>query len=89
MLLRRAIENLLDNAAKHSESTGPVRLDAQIEDGALRVTVADNGVGGASITVDSGLAGLRDRLEALDATLEIESEPGRGTTVSAEIPCGS
>ena len=59
------------------------------EDGALRVTVADDGVGGASITADSGLAGLRDRLEALDATLAIESEPGRGTTVSVEIPCGS
>ena len=35
----------------------------------LRVAVADDGVGGARAAADSGLAGLRDRLEALDATL--------------------
>lgn len=33
--------------------------------------------------------GLRDRLEALDAKLVIESEPGRGTRIRTEIPCGS
>ena len=59
------------------------------EPDALRVKVTDDGVGGARITADSGLAGLRDRLEALDATLAIETEPGRGTTVCADIPCAS
>ena len=34
-----------------------------------------------------GLAGLRDRLDALDATLEIDSRPTQGTTVRAELPC--
>ena len=42
----------------------------------LRVTVADDGRGGARITAGSGLAGLRDRLEALDATLAVDSRPG-------------
>ena len=57
--------------------------------GALRIMVKDDGIGGARIEADSGLAGLRDRLQALDATLAIESEAGKGTTVSAEIPCAS
>ena len=45
MLLRRAIDNLLDNAAKHSESAGAVSLDGQVDDGALRVEVRDDGRG--------------------------------------------
>jgi signal transduction histidine kinase len=51
--------------------------------------VLDNGIGGARIEDESGLAGLRDRLEALDATLAIVSPAGRGTTVQAEFPCAS
>ena len=81
------VSEALTNVVKHASATEASVLLVQ-EEGALRVTVADNGVGGASITADSGLAGLRDRLEALDATLVIESEPGRGTTVCTEIPCG-
>ena len=42
--------------------------------------MADDGVGGARASADSGLAGLQDRLEALDAKLVVESEPGRGTS---------
>jgi len=78
----------LTNVVKHaSASEASVLLEREPE--ALRVTVRDDGVGGASITADSGLAGLRDRLEALDATLVIESEPAQGTTVYAEFPCRS
>jgi signal transduction histidine kinase len=51
--------------------------------------VTADGVGGARITTESGLAGLRDRLEALDATLSIESEAGRGTNVCTLFPCES
>ena len=56
------------------------------EAGMLCVVVADDGVGGARAAPDSGLAGLRDRLEALDATLVVESEPGRGTTYQRRDP---
>ena len=45
--------------------------------GVLRVTITDDGVGGARIATGSGLAGLRDRLDALDATLAIESRPNK------------
>jgi signal transduction histidine kinase len=82
------VSEALTNVVKHaSASEATVRLGRKAD--TLRVVVEDDGVGGARAAADSGLAGLRDRLEALDAKLVIESEPGRGTTVLAEIPCGS
>jgi signal transduction histidine kinase len=82
------ISEALTNVVKHaSASQGTVRLER--EEDVLRVAVADDGVGGARAAADSGLMGLRDRLEALDGTLVVESELGCGTTISAEIPCGS
>ena len=51
-------------------------------------TVADDGVGGADPTRGTGLRGLRDRLEALDGRLDVESSAASGTRISAEIPCG-
>ena len=56
------------------------------QDGHVVVEVADDGVGGAEPAAGSGLSGLADRVAALDGTLRIESPPGGGTVVSAEIP---
>jgi signal transduction histidine kinase len=82
------VSEALTNVVKHASATeASVVLERQAA--ALRVTVADDGLGGARVTPESGLAGLRDRLEALDATLTIESESARGTAVRATIPCGS
>jgi signal transduction histidine kinase len=53
--------------------------------GDLRIAVRDDSVGGARPD-GSGLVGLRDRLEALQGRLEIDSPLGRGTIVVAEIP---
>lgn len=77
----------LTNVAKYSRASS---VDVRIEhDGdRLRVEVADDGVGGAQVTPGSGLEGLADRLAALDGRLEIESTPGAGTRVRAELPCG-
>lgn len=83
-LVSEALTNVVKHAAA-SEATVHLGREAS----RLRVVVADNGVGGAHLAADSGLAGLRDRLEALDARLVVVSEPGDGTTISAEIPCGS
>ena len=52
-----------------------------------RIEVGDDGIGGADPTVGTGLAGLSDRIGALDGTFFVESEPGKGTTITAEIPC--
>jgi signal transduction histidine kinase len=51
------------------------------------VDVDDDGVGGADPSRGSGLRGLADRVHALDGKLALESEPGRGTHLHAEIPC--
>ena len=55
--------------------------------GSAVVEVADDGVGGADPRRGSGLRGLADRVEALEGRLGIESRPGQGTTIRAEIPC--
>jgi signal transduction histidine kinase len=80
------VSEALTNVVKHaSASEATVRLERAAD--TLRVVVADDGVGGARAAADSGLAGLRDRLAAVDASLEVESEPGHGTTIRTEIPC--
>ena len=75
------------NAVKHANATA-VSLSAGREDGCLRIVVADDGVGGAGPRPGSGLAGLADRVDALGGRLEIDSPPGDGTRVRAELPCG-
>jgi PAS domain S-box-containing protein len=54
--------------------------------GELEVTIRDDGCGGAELGAGSGLQGLRDRVSAMNGTLEIDSPPGAGTTVCARLP---
>jgi signal transduction histidine kinase len=82
------VAEALTNVVKHAAATSAA-IVLEWDDGALRVTVRDDGVGGARVAGESGLAGLRDRLDALDATLTVVSPPGQGTTVRAEFPCAS
>jgi signal transduction histidine kinase len=56
------------------------------EHGRLRLIVRDDGAGGADLQGGTGLRGLRDRVEALDGYLLVDSPPGLGTTLIAEIP---
>lgn len=78
----------LTNALKHAGAT-KVALTAAHQDGKLVVTVADDGMGGATPSRGTGLTGLADRIAALGGTLHIDSNPGAGTTLTAELPCGS
>ena len=76
----------LTNVAKYARaSSANVRI--QRLNGNAVVEVRDDGVGGADPTLGSGLRGLADRVEALNGRLGVESEPGVGTRVWAEIPC--
>jgi signal transduction histidine kinase len=76
----------LTNVAKYaSASHAEVRVST--EHGWALVEVRDDGVGGAAPNGGSGLRGLADRLAALDGRLEIESTPGRGTSIRARVPC--
>ncbi|MEZ5093666.1 sensor histidine kinase [Nocardioides sp.] len=76
----------LANVAKHSGATAAT-VRAWTGDGRLAVEVIDNGVGGASLAKGHGLAGLADRVAALDGSLGVESPEGGPTTVRAVIPC--
>ncbi len=77
----------LTNAAKHAGGA-PARLRAWEERDTLVVEVSDSGTGGADPN-GGGLTGLRHRVEALDGRLTVTSPAGEGTTVRAELPCGS
>jgi signal transduction histidine kinase len=61
----------------------------EADDLSLSIEVRDDGIGGAGVDGSgSGLAGLADRVGALGGRVDVESHPGRGTTVRAEIPVG-
>jgi signal transduction histidine kinase len=82
------VAEALANAAKHSQArTGVVSVE--LDGDVLWVQVADDGVGGASLAKGHGLAGLADRVAALDGKLGIDSPVGGPTVLTAEIPCGS
>jgi GAF domain-containing protein len=75
----------LTNAAKHARASG-VHLDAATENGAVRLAIRDNGVGGAHLGGGSGLIGLQDRVEALGGTIKIDSAVGSGTGIVVTLP---
>jgi PAS domain S-box-containing protein len=83
------VSEALTNAVKHA-SAGHVRVRIAIEGDRLDVEVGDDGVGGAAPTAaGTGLAGLADRIAALDGELVISSPPGGGTTLRAAVPVGA
>jgi signal transduction histidine kinase len=79
------VSEALTNAVKHS-CASKVQVDVELHDGVLRVTVVDDGAGGADPTRGSGLLGLKDRAEAIAGTLTLESRDGAGTSLIAELP---
>jgi signal transduction histidine kinase len=74
------------NAVKHAHASH-VRIELHRNGTRAVVEVADDGDGGAD-PEGSGLRGLRDRVEALDGSVAIESPPGCGTVLRADFPCG-
>ncbi|MFJ8622335.1 sensor histidine kinase [Kitasatospora sp. NPDC093550] len=76
---------LLTNMAKHSDARS-AELTATAADGRVRLTVRDDGRGGAAIGAGTGLAGLAERLAAVDGALRVDSPPGGPTLISAELP---
>jgi signal transduction histidine kinase len=75
----------LANVTKYAAASH-ARIDVRRAGAQVRVTVADDGVGGAHANEGGGLRGLADRVQAHGGTLRIESPPGRGTRLLAEIP---
>ncbi|MEV6589332.1 sensor histidine kinase [Streptomyces acidicola] len=84
-----AISEVLTNAVKHSGAERIwVDLHQVAQDGGLlRITVTDNGKGGARIGAGSGLTGVERRLGTFDGVLAVSSPVGGPTMVTMEIPC--
>jgi signal transduction histidine kinase len=78
---------LLANVAKHSgASRAEVAVRARIASGALRLSVTDDGSGGAVARAGGGLAGLAQRVAVVDGTLTVRSPAGGPTVVAVELP---
>ncbi|MFG1701032.1 sensor histidine kinase [Nonomuraea sp. NPDC049309] len=77
----------LTNVAKHSRATVCTVQLVRLGD-ALMLTIGDDGVGGAHVAKGHGLAGLADRLRAVDGELTVQSPEGGPTVIVAEVPCG-
>ena len=78
----------LANVGKYARAEHAA-ISVRMARGVVEVEIADDGVGGADESRGSGLRGLADRVEALDGRLRVSSPAGVGTTVRAELPCGS
>jgi signal transduction histidine kinase len=79
------VAEALTNTAKHAHAS-VAEVRAATSDGVLRVRVRDDGRGGAQFGLGSGLAGIKDRAEALGGGISLHSPPGAGTTVDIALP---
>ena len=79
------VAEALTNAAKHARAS-TVTVTVEVAGDVLRVAVRDDGAGGADFARGTGLAGLKDRVEALGGRLFLHSPPGAGTSLRAELP---
>ncbi len=75
----------ITNVAKYAQASSAT-VSIGRANGAATVTVSDDGVGGADPAGGSGLRGLAARVEALNGRLEVDSPPGGGTRITAQIP---
>jgi len=80
------VAEALTNIAKHARAS-TVEVEVAADERVLRVCVRDDGRGGADPGRGSGLAGLKDRVEALGGEIFLDSPRGAGTTLRVELPC--
>lgn len=80
------VRETLTNAARHAKASHVVVRIAVDEE--LRLEIEDDGVGFDTdrLAVGRGLENVRDRVDALDGRLRIESAPGEGTMVHVDVP---
>jgi signal transduction histidine kinase len=89
MCLYRVAQEALHNIAKHS-GAGRVAIRLMENNGALRMAISDDGKGFSqaekSHQIGLGLASMRERVSIVGGKFQIESTPGRGTLLSAQVP---
>jgi two-component system sensor histidine kinase DegS len=89
VMIFRALQELLGNAARHSQATN-VKALIDMGENSIKVTVDDNGRGFSTDTLKSGnslgLNLIRDRVEMLGGTFELDSTIGKGSRITLLIP---
>ena len=80
------VAEAITNVGKYAHASSAT-VSISRSNGTATVSVTDDGVGGADPARGSGLRGLAARVEALNGHLDVDSAPGRGTRIKAEIPC--
>ena len=91
LVVYRVAQEALTNVIRHADARrAEVTLEA---DGPwLRLSVHDDGRGMSAVNSaegSTGIVGMRERAMLIGGTLKLESEPGKGTTVTLEIPLGA
>jgi signal transduction histidine kinase len=81
-----AVSELLANVVKHS-GAGAAEVDLRHSSGSLRITVSDDGAGGANPSRGTGLQGVARRVAAFDGVLVVSSPAGGPTVINLEMPC--
>lgn len=77
---------IMANATKHSYANHiEIYLDSE-RPGLVRLRIRDDGVGGASASEGSGLAGLAQRVSTVDGTIDVDSPDGGPTVITVELP---
>lgn len=79
------VSEALTNAAKHSQAS-VVQVDVERARGPVRISISNDGVGGADPGRWSGLVGLADGVDALGGRIEITSPPGNATLLVVTLP---
>ena len=79
------VAEALTNAARHARASA-VSVAADVAGDVLRIAIHDDGAGGASFTGGTGLAGVKDRVEAVGGRIFLDSPAGAGTSLRVELP---
>jgi len=84
----RCVQEALTNAVRHAHAAN-VYLAVASNEQTVTVTARDDGRGAAQLKLGHGLSGLRERIEAMGGSVEIEARPGHGLTLRALLPRGA
>ena len=86
----RMIQEIINNVVKHARAT-KVQVMVEFAEASIKVLVQDNGVGFEKEKVMNnreklGLIGMKERIQLLEGTYEIDSKPNMGTTIRLQVP---
>jgi signal transduction histidine kinase len=79
------VSEALTNTTKHARASHAY-VAVEQRNGLLHLSIRDDGVGGADPASGSGLIGLRDRVQALGGSIDVNSRPGNGTAIVVDLP---